>query len=224
MAQVFDNGLHVPQRTRIQQGAIQLLSGLKKSNGGYLAEVLPFAFTMRPNMGEEDAAQFVMALQRAPSIAIAVGDRDSEIKTIGGYSEWADIELLVYFSSNNARNQQIGRMEIDSAGLADDQADPGLHVVLDHVKELLIGQRCGGAGADIKQIRPVKEEEILTAQPITIWLQTYKITVLTRISEFRTVTQLLESIQFRTSLKATEVHLPTPKTDHSTVDILDDLA
>lgn len=221
----FDTGKTVPQRTRIQQGAVQLLSGLKKSNGGYLVEVMAFPFTLKPTTSNDDAAQFVTALSRAPSIAVAVGDRDSEVRGIGGFQEWGDIELLVYFSSNNARNMQVGRMEIDAAGLADLTADPGLHVVMEHAKELLIGQRAGAPGSDIKQIRPVKEEEIWTAQPITIWLQTYKITVLTQISEFRTVTQLLESIRFRAALAASEVHLPAAKADHATVDVrVDDLS
>ena len=179
---------------------------------------------MAPTTDNDDAAQFVSALSRAPSIAIALGDRNSEVKTLGGYSEWGEIDLLVYFSSNNARNQQIGRQEIDTAGLASDAADPGLHVMLDHARELLIGQRCGAPGDDIKQIRPMVEKEILTAQPITIWLQVYKIFVMFQISEFRTAPQLLESLRYRTALNPAEAHLPAAKIDHATVDInVDDL-
>lgn len=218
----FDTSKTVPQRTRIQQGAVQLLSGLKKSNGGYLVEVMAFPFTLKPTTSNDDAAQFVTALSRAPSIAVAVGDLEAETTGIGGYGEIGDIELLVYFSSTNARNMQIGRMEIDTAGLADLTADPGLHVVMEHAKELLVGQRAGAPGADIKQCRRVREEEVWTAQPITIWLQTYKIRVMTQIAEFRTVTQLLESIRFRAALLASEAHLPAAKTDHATVDIRED--
>ena len=224
MSHVFDTGAATPQRTRIQRGAISLLSGLKKSNGGYLVEVMPFAFTLKPTTAGDDVAQFVNALSRAPSIAVAVGDRKSEIKTLGGYADWGEIELLVYFSSNNARNQQLGRMELDTAGAADDHADPGLHIVMEHAKELLLGQRLD-SGTDIKQVRPFMEEEVCTLQPITIWLQTYKVTVLTQLSEFRTVTQLLESIRFRAAINPAEVHLPATKIDHGTVDInVDDLS
>jgi len=224
MSHVFDTGASAPQRTRIQRGAISLLSGLKKSAGGYLVEVMPFAFTLKPTTSGDDVAQFVNALSRAPSIAVAVGDRKGEIRAIGGFAEQSEIDLLIYFSSNNARNQQIGRMEIDTAGTADDHADPGLHVMMEHAKELLLGQRLD-SGTDIKQIRPFMEEEVCTLQPITIWLQTYRVTVLTQLSEFRTVTQLLESIRFRAAINPAEVHLPAPKTDHGTVDInVDDLA
>lgn len=222
MSHAFDTQQSAPQRTRIQQRAVSLLSGLKKANGGYLAEVMAFPFTLRPTTSNDDAAQLVAALSRAPSIGIAVGDLESTSLGISGFRSRDEIDLLVYFSSNNARNMQIGRMEIDSAGLADDHADPGLHIALEHAKELLLGQYATAAGTDIGQIRRAREEEIWTAQPITIWLQTYKITVDSVISEFRTVTQLLESIRFRAAIKPTEVHLPAAKTDHATVDINED--
>lgn len=225
MAHRFDTGAQRPQRTRIQQGAVALLSGLKKSNGGYLVEVVPFPFTLHRDSQADDVAQFVAALGRAPSIAIALGDRDSKVTGIGGYGEMGEIEVHAYFSSNNARSQQVGRQETDAAGLANDQADPGLHVILDHAKELLIGQRCGGAGTDIKQVRPHLERQIINEQQITIWEQVYKVSVMVQISEFRTASQLLESLRFRTAILASEVHLPATKIDHATVDInVDDLA
>jgi len=222
MAHQFATGQTKPQRTRLQQGAVTLLSGLKRSAGGYLVEVLPYAFTMDGTTTSDDVAQFVNALSRAPSIAVHVADREDRPAAIGGFASWGEVDLLVYHSSNNARNQQIGRMEIDTAGLADDHADPGLHIMMEHARELIIGQRAGAPGDDIKQVRPFREQEVITAQPITIWLQTYKVTVLTQLDEFRTVTQLLGSLRFRTSQDLTEVHLPAAKTKSTTLDINED--
>lgn len=225
MAHEFASGHAKPQRTRLQQGVVTLLSGLKRSAGGYLMEVMPFAFTLKPTMNGDDVAQFVSSLSKAPSIAVAVGDGRGKIRTIGGFAFEEEVDLLVYFSSSNARNQQVGRMEIDTAGLANDMADPGIHVALEHARELLLGQRIADAGTDIKQIAPVSTEEVITAQPITIWLQTYKVTVLTQLDEFRTVDQLLESIRARLAVNPAEVHLPAAKTDIRTIDVnLDDLA
>jgi hypothetical protein len=222
VAHAFDSQQSAPQRTRMQHAAISLLSGLKRSAGGYLMNVIPFAFQLRPNTDKDDVAQFVSAISKAPSIAVAIGDRTSEIKTIGGFMEWGEVELLVYFSSNHARDQQIGRQEIDAAGLASDTADPGLHVALEHARELLLGQYCAAAGTDIKQIRPHREEEIVTLQPISIWLQTYRVSVMFQISEFRTVTQLLESIRFRAAQNPNEAHLPAAATDVRTIDVHED--
>lgn len=225
MAHAFDTGSTKPQRTRIQQGAIALLSGLKRSNGGYLMEVLPFGGVIRSYSDEEGAAELVSLLSKAPSIAIALGDRTDRPVGMGGFGSWGEIDLLVYFSSNNARNAQIGRQEIDVAGAANDTKDPGLHVMMEHAVELLIGQRCGGVGDDIKQIRREVEQEIATTPAVTVWMQLYKITVLTQISEFRTVDQLLESIRFRVAANPNEVHLPAAATDHRTIDVnVDDLA
>jgi hypothetical protein len=222
MSHQFDTAALRPQRTRIQQGAVTTLAGLKKSNGGYLVEVMPFPITLHRDSHPEEVAQFVLALSRAPSIAVALGDRDSQVRSIGGYSEWGDISVHVYFSSTNARNPQVGRQETDTAGLANDQADPGLHVILDHAKELLIGQRFA-AGTDIKQCRPHMERQLISEQQITIWEQIYKVAVMVQISEFRTVSQLLTSLRFRTAIEPTEVPLPATKIDHATVDINVDL-
>jgi len=169
--------------------------------------VLPFAFTMETATSSDDVAQFVSALSRAPSIAVHTADREDVVTGIGGFSSKATIDLLIYFSSNNARNQQIGRMQIDTAGSADDRADPGLHVAMEHARELLVGQRAGAPGDDIKQVLPWREQEVITAQPITIWMQTYRVTVNTRLDEFRTVDQLLTSLRMRLT---TEHNEPLP--------------
>lgn len=222
MAHSFDNGLHVPQRTRIRRGAVTLLSGLKRSAGGYLVDVIPYGGVVRTYTDTEGVQQIVATLSRAPSIAVAVGDRASLVAGIGGYQERGEIDLLIYFSNNNARSEQRWRQEIDSAGLASDTADPGLDVILDHAKELLIGQLVAGSAKDIKQIRPEREEELVTAEAVTIWLQTYKVTTHVQISEFRTVTQLLTSLRMRAATNPLETTPPAAKIDGNSIDIQDD--
>ena len=222
MTHKFDTGFDLPQRTRIRRGAVSLLSGLKRSNGGYLMDVIPWGGIVRVYTDVDGVASLQGALKKMPAIAVAVGDRSSEVKTIGGYNEWGSIDLLVYFVSNNARADQIWRHEADATGRANDMADPGLDVMMDHAKELLIGQRCGAPGNDIKQIRPQNERELYTDQSHTIWVQEYQITTLVQISEFRTVTQLLESIRFRAATDPTEVKLPTHASFPSTIDINQD--
>lgn len=225
MAHQFDTGQSAPQRTRLELGVVSLLAGLKRANGGYLVEVQPYAFTMETAADEESIAQFVTTLSRAPSIAVHVGERVDEPGGIGGFSFRGEFELHVYLSSNNMRNQQVGRMQIDSAGLANDQADPGLHIAMEHVRELVIGRYATTpVGADIKQARPYRERAIITAQQITIWEILFKVKVMTQLDEFRTVSQLLESIRFRAAQNPAEVHLPAAKTDPRTTDInVDDL-
>jgi hypothetical protein len=220
MAHKFDTGQPAPQRTRLEQGVVSLLSGLKRSAGGYLVEVMAFPFTMDTVGDEDDVRQFVMALSRAPSIAVHVGERVDEPGGIGGFSFRGEFELHVYISSNNMRSSQVGRMEIDGAGLASNQADPGLHVVMEHVRELVIGRYATTpVGADIKQARPYRERAIITAQQITIWEQLYRVKVMTQLDEFRTVTQLLESIRFRMSQNPSEVLRPAPAIDSTSIDV-----
>lgn len=223
MAHQFDTGQPAPQRTRLERGIVSLLSGLKRSAGGYLVEVMPFAFTMETAGDEDDVRQFVMALSRAPSIAVHVGERTDEPGGIGGFSSRGEFDLHVYLSSNNMRNQQVGRMEIDSAGLVNDQADPGLHIVMEHVRELVIGQYATTPiAADIKQACPFRERAIVTMQQITIWEQLYKVKVMTQIDEFRTVTQLLESIRFRATMNPSDQPPPVAPLDRTSIDINED--
>lgn len=223
MAHAFDTGADAPQRTRIRQGVASLLSGLKRP-AGYLMEVAPTKLIVRSYRDEYGVAQLANAVTRFPSILVAVGDRVSHAKAIGGYQEQGQLDLLIYIASNNARPGVSGRQEIDTAGLASDTADPGLDIMLDHAKELLLGQYVDAVG-DIKQVRPDREEQLYTEAAVEVWLQSYVITTMVQISEFRTVAQLLESIRFRAAINPAEVELPDPKIDHATVDVhLDDLS
>lgn len=223
MAHQFDTGQSEPQRTRLEKGVVSLLSGLKKANGGYLVEVLPFPFTMETAGDEDDVRQFVMAMSRAPSIAVHVGERVDEPGGIGGFSFRGEFDLHVYLSSNNMRDQQVGRMQIDSAGLANDQIDPGLHVIMEHVRELVIGRYATTpVGSDIKQARPFREHAIVTAQQITIWEQLYKVKVNTQLDEFRTVTQLLASLRSRITQNASDQPPPAAPLDTTSIDVNND--
>lgn len=223
MAHQFDTGQSAPQRTRLEQGVVSLLAGLKKANGGYLVEVQPYSFTMDTAADEESVAQFVMTLSRAPSIAIHVGERIDEPGGIGGFSYRGEFDLHVYLSSNNMRNQQVGRMEIDSAGLANDQADPGLHIVMEHVRELVVGRYATTPiAADIKQARPVRERAIITAQQITIWEILFKVKVNTQIDEFRTVAQLLTSLRSRITQNPADQPPPAAPLDKTSIEVRED--
>ena len=223
MAHQFDTGASAPQRTRLEQGVVSLLSGLKRASGGYLVEVFPFPFTMETAGDEDDVRQFVVALSRAPSIAIHVGERVDKPGGIGGFSWEGEFDLHVYLSSNNMRNNQVGRMEIDSAGLASNQADPGLHIIMEHVRELVIGRYATTpVGGDIKQARPFRERAIATMQQVTIWEQLYKVTVMTRIDEFRTVTQLLTQLRMRITQNPADQPPPAAPLDKTSIDLNED--
>lgn len=223
MAHQFDTGQSAPQRTRLEQGVVSLLSGLKRSAGGYLVEVRPYAFTMESAADEESVSQFVMELSRAPSIAVHVGERTDEPGGIGGFSYKGEFDLHVYLSSNNMRNHQVGRMQIDTAGVANDQADPGLHVIMEHVRELVVGRYATApVAADIKQARPFRERAIVTLQQITIWEQLFKVKVMTQLDEFRTVAQLLTSIRSRITQNPADRPPPAAALDKTSIDVNDD--
>lgn len=217
MAHAFDTGQLLPQRTRIRRGVVRLLSGLTRANGGYLMSVIPWGGIVRVYTDVDGISTLVNAIGKAPAIAVSVGDRQGDPNTIGGFTSEDDLDVCVYMATDNLRNQLVWRQETDVAGLSNDQADPGLDVIMDHVKELLMGQRVD-TGKDIKQLRCHREYELATTDTVSIWVQEYKIRAMVQISEARTVTQLLTSIGFRGATNPAEVHLPAPPIDPGTVD------
>lgn len=229
MAHAYDTGLAAPQRTLIQDGVVTLLAGLKRTAvpvAGYLQAVVPWGGVVRTWTDVDGVAMLGEELQgQAPAIAVAVGDLASVPAGTGGFGFKEELELLLYFVSNHARSITRGRAKIDTTGAADVTKDPGLHVMMAHAKELVVGQRCGLSPStpSIKQIRPDREEELLTRPDLTIWLQTYKITTTLTINPNRGVTQLLESLRVRTIEDPStgvdaEIELPDDATKSTTID------
>jgi hypothetical protein len=218
VAHVFDTNLAAPQRTLVMDGVVRLLAGLLIANGGYLANVVPFGAVVR-SWTDVDGVELLRKslLGQTPAIAVALGGRSSKPKGTGGFVNEAELELLVYFASNNMGDLAIGRQMIDAAGVLANTNDPGLHVMLEHAEELIVGQRCG-ASTTIKQVRADREEELHTSDDLTLWLQTYQITLVRTINQYRDVTQLLTSLRFRTIQEVGEVNLPNAPTKGSTID------
>jgi hypothetical protein len=216
MAHAFDTGLSRPQRTLIRSGIVTLLSGLLRSNGGYLAAVIPWAGVVRGYTDVDGVDELKKALQgRAPAIAVALGDRVSEAAGMGGFNWKGAIEVSLYHYANHQSSITEGRTSSNAAALASDVLDPGLDVMLEHAEELLVGQSVGGAlvtnpigertrkAPTIHRITPTREEELLTDPTHTLWVQRYAVQVDRKIDRYRGVTELLEEI--RTHVRPSEV-------------------
>jgi hypothetical protein len=219
MAHVFDTGLDAPVRTVILDRTVALLAGLKRP-AGYLAGVMPWGGVVRSWMDSNGVDMLFETLSgAAPAIAVAVGDLASQPAAVGGFTFKEEIELLLYHVSNNMRDVTRGRLIADAVGLAANTNDPGIHIAMAHAKELVIGQYASIAKHPaIKQIRPDREEELTTRDDVTIWLQTYRITLSTTIKEHRSVSQIIDSIRVRTTQEDGEAKLPAAATSPTTID------
>lgn len=211
MAHEFDTGLALPQRTLIRRGAVTLLSGLLRSNGGYLQAVVPFGGVIRSYLDDKGIDLLWTALKgRQPAIAVALGDRNTAPSGIGGTRGAGDLELLLYFYASNPRDFVSGRLEPDVVALANDAKDPGLDVMMEHAEELVVGQRVGAtpvtnpvgevnrAVASIKHIVFGREEELRTEGGFTLWVHRYSITVTRWINKLRDVTQMITELNTKT--------------------------
>lgn len=220
---VFDSGAPKPARTLLQQGAVAILAPLKRPTG-YLADVVPFGATVRSYTDELGAELLIKALNRTPAIAVATGTRSNYDRAVGARMAVSTCELLVYFATQHSRDLQRGRQEIDSAALSDSSADPGLHVMMEHATELLLGA-FPATTTTIKQIWSDREEELMTTPAITVWLQTYYVKIQSYAGgkEWRTAEQLLESIHWRTSTNPAEPNRPAAAETSTTIDADTDL-
>jgi hypothetical protein len=226
---IFDTGNEQPQRTIVQTAAVALLGALKRSNGGYLQDVIPWGGIVRSYTDEVDIQLLIKQCGRTPSIAVALATRSFETINVQRSAFKSDLQLLLYFATQHSRDMQKGRHEADIAALANDQADPGLHIMMAHALELMVGVFPTTLTSTIKQIIPEREEEVATLPEITIWMQTYRVMMTTLTprggggTEWRTPGQLLESIGWRTTTKPTETNRPTAPTDSTTLDSDTDL-
>lgn len=215
MPHSFDTVLAAPQRTLLVSGTVTLLAGLKRP-AGYLASVTEWGGVIRSYADDEGIDQlFEALLGQTPAVAISLGDRVNKAAGIGGYKSTSELELLVYFLNTHSRNLYGGRQAADVVAAAANTNDPGLHVMLEHVEELLVGQRCGDS-ASIKQVRLEREVEVRTRNGFTLWCQHYAVTVDRQINEFRSVSQMLNDI--RTTLHLGDTTVPAPNDPTITID------
>lgn len=220
MTHVFDTQLLVPQRTLVRRAAVTILSPLKRPTG-YLAAVKSFGGIARTYTDEVGIEQLVKAMGQTPSIAVATGQRNYETLAIGGKQASSDMQLLLYFATQHSRDGLSGRHEADSVAEADDTADPGLDVAMEHALELMHGQYLTATVGTVKQLQIVSEQELATLERITIWVQTYKLKLFSHTGsrEFRTAEQLINSIHWRVTTDANEPNRPDPAVASSTVDV-----
>lgn len=232
MSHQFDTGLTVPQRTLIRRAAVQILSALKRSNGGYLADVKRFGGVVRTYTDEPDIELLQKALGPTPAIGVALATRqfrNAAIHTGRGLGDprgqtqpqaLSELHLLLYIASQHGRDGLDGRHELDSVAAVDDKADPGLDVIMEHAIELMHGTYPTATVGTVKQIEIMTEEELATLPQITIWLQTYKLTLhsYTGSKEFRTAEQLISSLRWRVTNDLDEPNRPAPAVSSTTVD------
>lgn len=230
MSHQFNTGLEVPQRTLLRRAAVQILSALKRSAGGYLADVKSFGGIVRTYTDEPDIELLQKALGNTPSIGVALGMREFHVLAIGNNSSGnrlggsgqalSECQLFLYFANQHGRDGLTGRHEADSVALADDGADPGLDITMEHAIELMHGQYPSVTTGTVKQIQIQREEELATLPTVTLWLQTYRVSMQTYAGsrEFRTAEQLIDSLHWRVTTDLNEPNRPAPAVASSTVD------
>ncbi len=220
MTHVFDTQAALPQRTIVRRGAVALLGKLKRANGGYLQDVRPFGGIVRSYTDEPDIEIMQKALGAAPAIGVALASRTFHTLAIGRRQALSELQLLLYFLNQHSRDGLSGRHEADSVALADDHADPGLDLIMEHAIELMHGSYPSLLTGTVKQIQIKSEQELATSGALTLWMQTYDLTLqsYTGGREWRTAEQLITSLHWRTTTDPNEPNRPASAVAPTTID------
>lgn len=245
MSHRFETGFPFAKRTMLRRWAVSTLSALARP-AGYLRAVVPFAAVVRSWTDGVGIELLQKAAISTPAIAVAVGTvRESEL-TVGQLKSLDECELVLYFVSQQSRDM-LNRLEPDIAAMADDHADPGLEIAMEHATELLKGQYPVAGSIKLKQLVKRSEEELVSTPAVTIWTQTWRCAFLEgaphgrNAPEFRTAPQLLKSIHWRVTTPAqsptfdpafdpnafdvgndpvyNEVQRPAPATNPTSIDV-----
>lgn len=220
MTHIFDTQAPLPQRTLVRRGAVAALSKLTRANGGYLQSVRGFGGIVRSYTDEPDIEIMQHALGAAPAIGVALATRTFHTLGIGKRQALSSVQLCLYFLNQHSRDGMVGRHEADSVALADDHADPGLDVAMEHAIELMHGTYPTLLTGTVKQIEIKTEQELATSGALTLWLQTYEVTLqsYTGGREWRTAEQLITSLHWRTTTDPNEPNRPAPAEAPTTID------
>lgn len=233
MTREFDSGLALPQRTIVRQGAVTVLSALKRANGGYLHDVKGFGGVVRTYTDDLGLEHLTKVLGPGPSIGVTLASRKfqnlaihtgrllGEPRAKTQPQALSELTLQLYFASQHGRDSLTGRHEPDPVAMVDDGADPGLDAMMEHALELMHGSYLTQVIGTVKQLQIDMEEELASLPQITIWVQTYRLTLhsYTGSREFRTADQIKDSLHVRITNDLGEDNRPDPPISPTSLDV-----
>lgn len=211
MAHEFDTGLTGAQRTLVRNAIVSRLSGLLKANGGYLHAIKKMPRRYRGEGDESGADMIERTFQgREPSVGVALARMTFEPADLEAHVQLGELEVAVYVFGGNQRDPAHvdGRLAIDVGGVASDLADPGIDIMLEHVQQLLLGQELGING--VQEMRIVEEDELVTAEPGSVWEQIYRVKLERAIDPNRDAADLITSLEGRHRLDGIPVGVGHP--------------
>jgi hypothetical protein len=228
MAHSFDSGAAKPQRALLKDGVVSLLTPLKlvpgsPPTGGYLLDIIKFGGVVWSTQNDGPDLQTLMkTFARTPTVGVATGTLTAQTATVNKRHAIGQVELILFFGNQHGRDAHHGRLESDVTALANDQADPGLDVAMEHCRELLLGQWPTVLTSTVKQLEFRTEEEVVTLPTLTLWQQKYMVTLTHLVpnvgGEFRTAQQLLDSIHWRVTTESGEALPPAEATSPTSID------
>lgn len=206
MSHTYDSALLAPQRTLIANAMITMLRpltipglGLGGAADGFLEAVISTA-TGIDSKQDEDEIDLLWSELGARSPAVAICPRDLKVDPTGGPGQGqGELSIDVYFVTGHERGVTEGRAEGDAIAAASDAADPGMWALLELVWARLYDQKPVGLGTWARELKLVREFEVITAENFTLWKQEWRMKITRNANMYRGLLQKVTD--FKTTLE-----------------------
>ncbi len=208
MAHAFDTQLAKPQRTVVREAVAQHLRDYSRL--GYLVDVIEVGGIIKAGTEEEVGRIVSDAAGRSPLALVALGQKSYVAGDEGSFSDRyaASLEVLVYAYSKNLRDP-LSRMKADVVALADDEADPGCEVMLEHFEEILIGYKPAPSWNDtVYQLVPTGESELDLGDDFALWRLSFSLRLARELDRARDGLVPMTSITARHQVDGAETQNP----------------
>lgn len=176
----YDSKLTLPIRTLLRRAIVDEIRTRLMASAtnplGFLhaAEALPAMIVDENDEFGIDEA-YTQLNGRVPSCGVALSRMEATTTGMGGTTYNGEIEIDVYWFSQNTRGFVVGRLEPDAVSLANFAADPGIDVMLELGSNYLSGWRpAGPLGTRCAQLRFVREWPIVQEAKWSVWGQRYR--------------------------------------------------
>jgi hypothetical protein len=199
MAHAFDTALERPQRRLIREAIVaqladMLVPTLPGSSGDkYVAAIVELGAPVTDWEDGDLVDHFRDQVgARSPAIAVALGKRDFD-RVNTDARRWAgELDVFVYLMSTSQRGH-LPRAAGDVVSDADDTADPGLEVMMEHVFERLAGMPMDELKT--RSLEAVSEDFVFVGDEFTVVEQRYEVTTQVSVNPARKKTIKVEVIE-----------------------------
>jgi hypothetical protein len=162
------------ERKVVEDGVILRLTGLLRSNGGWLKLLKPYNGEIDEE-SQDDVMSIVQGNNPAILVSTSTGRYDEQSITARGISHVLTVDILCVSSTMSGPAERTRGYVDTGPDAVVDAGDPGIYFMLASVRAALMGRWLGIEAAGT--LRPVSELMLYTTANHTAWRAIYRVPV-----------------------------------------------